>query len=105
LRRGRRCYFLDFLKALEVWRDETYPIYVSWYKTINEALQGMTVDMMDIPGFKVLIERKADLDYITEQLISDRFEDVYKAYQFTKGSVYEITNEGGELLADSNRKQ
>lgn len=95
----------DFLKALEAWRDETYPIYVSWHKTINEALQGMTVEMMNIPGFKALVERKADLDYITEQLISDRFEDVYKAYQFTKGSVYEITNEGGELLADSNRKQ
>jgi hypothetical protein len=80
----------DFLKVLEAWRDETFPVYVSWYKTINDALQGMTVEMMEIPGFKALVEMMADLDYITEQLISDRFEDVYKAFRFTQGTKYEL---------------
>ncbi len=92
-KRKKRYSQADFLKALEAWRDRTFAIYVLWYKVISEAIQGMTMDM---PSFKSLIEMRADLDTITEWQISDKFEDVYKAYKFTKGSVYEISDEGGE---------
>jgi hypothetical protein len=83
----------DFLNSLEAWRDEVFPVYITWFQVTEEALQGMTMDM---PGFKELLEMRADLDYITEQLISDTFEDVYKVYQFIKGGVYELSDEGGE---------
>lgn len=77
----------DFLRALEAWRDETFPIYVLWLKTIGEVLQGMTMDM---PYFQALVELRADLDAITNWQISDRFKDVYRAYQFVRGSIYEL---------------
>lgn len=95
-KRKKRYSQADFLKALEAWRDETYPLYVRWYKTISEALQGMTVEMMDIPGFKALIEMKANLDYVTEKQISDDFTEILKAYRHAKGTILDITQEAVE---------
>lgn len=77
----------NFLDALERWRDKTFPIYVEWYKAIDANIKKMN---MNNSLFQALIELKSDLDYITEQLISDNFMDVLDAYKFTQGTMYEL---------------
>ena len=86
-KKKRRYNQADFLRALEAWRDSTFPIYVAWLHAIEEIVREMTMDM---PCFQALIEIKEDLDAITEWQISDKFSDVYKALTFTKSTIYEL---------------
>jgi len=88
--RKKRYSQTDFLRSLEAWRDETFPVYALWFKAIGEVLQGMTMDM---PYFHALTELRADLDYVTEKQISDDFTEVLKAYRHTKGTILDITQE------------
>lgn len=79
----------DFLQALEAWRNEIFPIYVDLFRSLDEIIHNLCIDH---PCFKSVVVLRADLDAITDLMISDRFEDVYKAYRLTKG---------GEVLAES----
>jgi hypothetical protein len=77
----------DFLSAIEAWRDKTFPVYADWFKALDEIIKEMKPDM---PYFQALVELRADLDAITSWQASDRFKDIYMAFLFVRGSIYEL---------------
>jgi hypothetical protein len=85
-KRKKRYTDSDLTTGLETWRDETFNIYVSWFKAIKETLQGMKITD---PFFQALLELREDLDYLTDKLAKGSLYEIFQLYKSIRGGDYD----------------
>ncbi|NLU26380.1 MAG: hypothetical protein GXX00_04380 [Hungateiclostridium thermocellum] len=77
----------DLAAGIETWRNEAFDIYVSWYKAIDKTLQRMKITD---PYFQALLELKADLGFITDELATGNMCSVFQLYKNIRGGDFDF---------------